>query len=172
MKLRIFSLTASILLAACSAQSPEPAPVAAVADKPVEDIECKDAGYQLLPAGMQVPFAHHLRADHVFTVKTNGQLRRRVALEFLEGNGESVLSSVDQAMLASGYKTRVRKTQPNGDIVIQYVKKGQGNISVTLVSKMAGNPNHPDTKGVLIYGYPLSTPAAQVKQAPKPAAAG
>lgn len=127
------------------------------------------AGYRFLPEGLDVPVAYHLRADRIYRTKT-GRLRRRTALEFLEGDADSVLASVEKEMVEARYKARPGTTQPNNNIHVPYIRKGGPNVNVMVNPEAGDNPHHPDAKGMLYYDYPLDDPAVPPATGPQESA--
>lgn len=173
-------IVAIILATGCSSQQPAARPEATASTPdtkepitPRQDGQpCANAdGYQLLPEQLVVPVAHHLRADRIYT---NGkdQLRRRVVLEFLEGDVASALASVDSAMVAAGFNARPRREQPNGNTVIPYVRNGFGNITVVANPSIGDNPSHPAAKGILAFDFPAAVQAQPIVAPAAEASAG
>lgn len=160
MKSAFYSVLCLLMLASCKPE--EPAATVATAtpaagETAATTTACPPAvvGYRFLPEGLDVPVAYHLRADRFYTA-ADGRLRRRVALEFLEGDADSVRASVEESMVRAGYKSRPSKTLKNNDIHTPYVKKGVPNIAVMINVEAGESPHHPDAKGMLIYDYPLA----------------
>lgn len=163
MKSVFYSVLCLLMLASCKQEEPATT-VATVTPAASETAATTNAcppaafGYQFLPEGLDVPVVYHLRADRFYTAK-DGRLRRRVALEFLEGDADSVRASVEEAMVKAGYKSRPSKTLKNNDIHTPYVKKGVPNIAVMINAEAGESPHHPDAKGVLVYDYPMAVAA-------------
>jgi hypothetical protein len=143
------ALTALLFLASCKPNGNTAADTAAGA-KPCPPAA---AGYRFLPGSLDVPVAYHLRSDRIAATREN-QPRRRVTLEFLEGDVDSVLASVEGAMAKAGYKARPVKDHEDGSVVRRFVKRGAG-ITVTVSPKVGDKPANPDAKGVIIYAYAL-----------------
>lgn len=160
MKPALSAVIGLLFLVSCSSEKPAaPEPVAtAPAATP---IPCPPtvSGYRFLPEQLEVPVDYHIRVDRLYT-SLNDQPRRRIALEFLEGDADSVLASVEQAMLKAGYEARPRRIQPNDNIIAPFVKKGGTSLTVMLNPNAGDKPSNPEAKGVLIYDYPLG-PAHQ-----------
>lgn len=150
-----------IVFAGCS-QSAPPATVeapgtitaASTADARAAQPCSEPTGYQPLPAKLALEVRYHLRADRIYTNK-NDQGRRRVVLEFLDGDIDSTLASVEDAMTAAGFVARPRKDQPNGNIVIPYVRKDYGNITVVANPSAGDNPSNPAAKGTVAFDFPV-----------------
>lgn len=161
MKSAVYSVLCLLILASCKPTEPATAVVratqAAITETAATTKACPPAviGYRFLPEGLDVPVNYHLRADRIYTAKDN-RLRRRVVLEFLEGDSDSVRTSVEEALVKAGYESRPSKTLKNNDIHTPYVKKGAPNIAVMINPEVGGKPYHPDAKGMLIYDYPLT----------------
>lgn len=166
MKSAFYSVFCVLILASC--KPGEPATTVATAtqpaatETPVTTNACPPSviGYRFLPEGLDVPVAYHLRADRFYTAKDD-RLRRRVALEFLEGDADSVRVSVEEAMVKAGYESRPSKILKNNDIHTLYIKKGVPNIAVMVNPEAGETPHHPDAKGMLIYDYPLAVAVQQ-----------
>lgn len=118
----------------------------------------EQTGYQFLPAGVSLGLPFHLRADRLYTNK-HDQARRRVVLEFLEGNVDSTLKTVEESMIAAGFTARPRRDQPNGNIIIPYAKRDYGSITV-VVNPLAGdNPSNSAALGTVTFDYPADVTA-------------
>lgn len=160
------TLTAAVvlILAGCNqpattaeaTQAPA-APQASAA--PAAACEPQATGYQWLPEGLVLDIPYHLRADRIYINKNNVQ-RRRVVLEFLDGDAESTLASVDKSMTTAGFTARPRKDQPNGNIVVPYMKKGFGGITVIASATAGDKPSNPAAKGTITFDLPATTPVA------------
>src|SRR5688500_13801654 len=101
MKPTFLAIAALFLLVSCKQDGN------AAADAPAAAKSCAPAvaGYRFLPGSLEVPVAYHLRTDRI-TATNENQRRRRVTLEFLEGDVASVQASVEGAMAKAGYKAR------------------------------------------------------------------
>lgn len=123
--------------------------------------EGQGAGYAWLPAGLALDIAYHLRADRIYTSKNDVQ-RRRVVLEFLDGDVDSVLAATEKSMIAAGFTARPRRDQPNGNIIVPYVKRGYGSITVVASATPGDNPSNPGAKGMVAFDFPAGEAAAVV----------
>lgn len=168
-------LLATVLLgvAGCS-QRPEaaqPATTSQAAAVPATAAAapCEEpTGYQWQPADLAFDLPYHLRADRIYGARDESS-RRRVVLEFLEGTPESVLASVEQAMLAAGFQARPRREPGNGNLIAPFAKKGYGSIAVVINGSAGDNPSHPEAKGTIAFDYPVA-PAGRETPTPSPAA--
>lgn len=160
-------LAGLIILAGCNqASTPPPSPtvagepvgLVAAADAPVACPE--DTGYKLLPANLVLSIPYHLRADRIY-VNKHDAVRRRVVLEFLEGDAATSLASVNQSMVAAGFAARARREQPNGNIIVPYARKDYGSITVVASALPGDNPSNPMAKGTITFDFP-GTQAAPV----------
>lgn len=160
MKHNAVLLAGLIILAGCnqaSAPSPSPdgagEPVGLVA-APDAPISCpEDTGYQILPANLALSIPYHLRADRIY-VNKHDAVRRRVVLEFLEGDAATTLASVDRSMVAAGFTARPRREQPNGNIIVPYARKDYGSITVVASALPGDNPSNPMAKGTIAFDFP------------------
>ena len=149
MKPTFLAIAALFLLVSCK----QDGNTAADAVATVKSCPPAVAGYRFLPGSLDVPVAYHLRTDRITTTKEN-QRRRRVTLEFLEGDVASVLASVESAMAKAGYKARTLKEREDGSVTRRFVRRGVG-IIVIISPKVGDRPGNPDAKGVLTYSYSL-----------------
>lgn len=170
MKHNLLAAATLITLLGCS----QPAPVTTQADTPVTSaattpeaalLACPEqTGYQLMPAGVSLDIPYHVRVDRIY-VHENGDSRRRIVLEYLEGDVETALSAADKSIVAAGFTAQKRRAQPNGEIAIPYAKKGHSSILVIAKASPGDKPSNPAAKGTLALDYVLdagadSAPAA------------
>lgn len=132
-----------------TAATPAPATTGAETLPPCNGL----AGYQVLPADITLSFPYHLRADRIY-VNKNGQERRRVVLEYLDGDADAILAAVDKSMIVAGFVPRPRKEQPNGNIVIAYAQKAYGSIIVVANASAGDKPSNPAARGTVAFDYP------------------
>lgn len=130
-----------------------PPPTVASVEAPSAQPCAEQAGYQLLPAGIRIGLPYHFRADRLYANK-HDQVRRRVVLEFLEGNVDSTLKTVAESMTAAGFMARPRRDQPNGNIIIPYVRNDYGSITVVVSPLPGDNPSNPAARGTVTFDYP------------------
>lgn len=150
-----------VALAGCS----KPAPTAAVTTAAVPvtaaapTVSCPaQSGYQWMPANLVLDVPYHLHADRIYKTQKDG-LRRRVMLEFLEGDSNSVLAQVDKSLTTAGFQARPRiEASKEADVVIPYDKAGYGNVVVYVDSSPGDNPSNPDAKGILSFDFPIGMP--------------
>jgi hypothetical protein len=137
-----------------------PETVASV-EAPLAQPCAEQTGYQLLPAGVSLGLPYHLRADRLYTNK-HDQARRRIVLEFLEGNVDSTLKTVEESMITAGFTARPRRDQPNGNIIIPYAKRDYGSITVVVNPLPGDNPSNSAALGTVTFDYPADgkAPAA------------
>jgi hypothetical protein len=168
MKSNVLIAAALLAMTGCTPQSTPPAVTDAAVPAPAQAPEaaaCAPAGYQLLPAGIALSIPYHLRADRIYSSK-DGQSRRRIVLEYLDSDAGAVLASVESSMLASGFKARPRRDQPNGNIVVPYLKRDFGNLQLVLNPSPGDKPSNPAAKGTLALDFPFGdTVAATVAAA-------
>ena len=170
MKEILLATAVALALAACSRPQPaadiaptataETAAIAGAAPLP-----CAEPGYALLPKGITLEFPYHLRADRVYLDK-QGNERRRVVLEFLDGDVESTLAAADASLVRSGFAARSRRNQPNGNIVVPYARKGTPGITVFGSSTVGPNPSNPAAKGTIALDYARMPVAPAAPPAP------
>ena len=150
MKRTFLTLTALLFLASCKPDGNATADTAATA-KPCPPAV---AGYRFLPGRLDVPVAYHLRTDRI-TATNENQRRRRVTLEFLEGDVASVQASVEGAMAKAGYRARTLQEREDGSVTRRFIKRKGVGIIVIISPKVGDRPANPDAKGLLTYSYPL-----------------
>jgi hypothetical protein len=127
---------------------------------------CSEApGYNPFPQGIAPAFAYHLRSDRLYVHK-NGKNRRRLTIEFLDGDANAALASFEQSMSAAGFKARPRKDGADGRITTPFAKKGFGTVIATAIPSPGPNPANPAAKGVLSIDYPMDTDVAATTAQP------
>lgn len=160
MKLAIPVISCLFAMAACS----NPAPTAAVEDlSPSAEVATEpcpeQAGYIAFPEGVALDIPYHLRADRIYIHK-NGKERRRVSVEFLDGDAGTALASFEQSMIRAGFTAKPRKDMPNGNVTMAFGKKGFGTVRLVAVSTPGPKPSNPGAKGVISMDYPADNVTA------------
>lgn len=150
MKHMLWALALAGLLAGCPAQD-RPDQAATPAGKPVP---------QALPQGFVLRFAHDFRGDTLVTVTPREQ-RRRVTVEYLEGEPADIVASLAGSALDAGFKSgRWQQTQ-DGRISFFAHKGGYGQLRAEITP--GGRLSHPAAKGAVVLGWPVrSRPPAPV----------
>ncbi|GAA3931505.1 hypothetical protein [Luteimonas lutimaris] len=162
----IFALL-TMLVAGCSQQ---PTPDAATeADEspaaPVEQVVEKPARGALeepLPEGVQLNFRYHVRGDRVLD-KDGRRDRRRVGMEYLEGDQGTTFASVEKSMTAAGFTLRDRKEMDNGNIRAKFAKPRYGTVIVTVTPGMDVKARNPAAVGRIFLSWPV--PKAEESEA-------
>lgn len=149
------------LLAIAGCNNPRPAvlPVAgttaATEAAPETAAACpEETGYKLFPEAMKLAIPYHLRGDRIYVHK-NGQQRRRVTVEFLEGDVGTALAAFEQSMVTAGFKAGPRNDGADGKITMPFSKKGFGTAHVSAMPTVGPKPSNPDAKGVISIDYPM-----------------
>lgn len=181
MKHFLMIVAMSVFLTACSPteqpaqnQPGDAGPAASVDAVPAHGDSTHEIGQPLpvplgsfgLPAGVVLTFPNHIRADISYKDQA-GKNRRHLVLEYLDGDGATTLASIDQSMLAAGYKSGPKRVQPSGKVAIPYVKQGVDNIIVVLDPSAVVKPRDPAAKGTITLQFtgegaaPISTNASR-----------
>lgn len=144
-----------LLLAGCSGQEGS-------ADR-TDIIESDGVCYGLpLPGGISIDIPFHFRGDRIYSQKS-GAVRRRVELEFLSGDGRSVLDSARTSMLKAGYAVDGDEVEKgSGTVAQRYVKEDSHAVWITVYGAPPKNPSNPDSLGMIAYGWEVSPAAGKV----------
>ena len=165
---RHFSLAAAVLfsLAACgdgtgpAPASPATAEPAASSPEPTERAPRAVRGELAapLPEGVSLPFAYYVRSDAA-TESKQGLPRRRIRLEFLEGDAATVLGQVRAAFASAGFSAGEDAAAGNGATRVNFRKDGYGR--VTAVVGPIANAVDPRAQGQLILDWPAEDPGGE-----------
>lgn len=104
-----------------------------------------------LPEGVVLPFRYHVRSDGPSATE-QGAPRRRMRLEFLEGDVATVAGQVEDALVAAGFTVGGTDTTDAGATRTNYRKDGFGR--VTAVVGPTGDAVDPEARGLLILDWP------------------
>lgn len=174
MKLRIFLVSAIVFSAACSGPKQ---PVAQDASAVAQDASAKAELSQSCPetppfysplpdTSLKFNFPFHLKSDRIYAAG-NGEARRGIVLEFLDGDSEQTWSSLDASLIAAGYAPAAEiKVDQAGKKQRPYSKNGAPGLSIAVSSDPSTNPANPDAKGVIWISWRLTPPAANGATSP------
>lgn len=160
---RILAVLAVVALAAaCSEQS---APTKAASEGAASSdatapvaAACPEApaGYQPFPAGVTTTLDYHLRSDRIYTHAASGKLRRRVALEFLEGDAAAAQAALTESLKDAGFRAKPGKQRPGGATTLAFAKSGLGILKMVVRPAAPARPAHPDARGEISLDYPAT----------------
>lgn len=141
------------IAAGCSNDHSAPITEAQPAANTAAPLDCPaiTTGYSYLPADVVFRFKHHLRNDR-FTQDKQGNTRRRVAMEFLEGGTDTIARQIEQSMLEAGYTLGGIESNPEST-VMKFRKKGKALTVVSILSSAGDNPVAPDAVGLVIVNF-------------------
>lgn len=148
----------ALLAAGCSNQQ-SPDPGASQEAKPAAPTATRESASDgklagPLPEGVELGFRHYVRSDHVVE-RGDKPDRRAIELEYLEGDNESTLSSIDRSLRAAGFRQRSRKRQPNGNIRAKFDKAGFGTVIVTITPTMDRKARAAEAIGRIVLDWPV-----------------
>ena len=168
MKKTFLAIALVTLVAACgerdapdAVQAPNTDSAAAGPDRPARARQLEQA----LPEGVELGFRYHLRNDEVLQ-RPGRPARRRVGLEYLEGDQQSVFESIDGSLVSAGFAERDRSSPQSGNIRVKYAKKGIGTVIVTVTPPGDEKTYHEDGIGRVLLDWPRprSTAAKQTSE--------
>lgn len=110
-----------------------------------------NSGYAYLPGGVVFRFKHHLRNDRFVQGKA-GDVRRRVALELLDGSAGTISRQIEQSMTAAGYNLAGTEAS-HGKTVMRFRKKGRPLTQISILPSAGANPVSPDAIGLIIVDF-------------------
>lgn len=166
MKNILFALAVTGLLAACSVEEPGQA-VAPTGDAAVPaDGGAIQRGQPLprpLPQGFALRFPHDFRAESVVPATPREQ-RRRVTVEYLEGDAGDIVASLASSALDAGFKSGRWQVARDGRISFFAYKGGYGQMRAEI--SPGGRLSNPAAKGLVVLGWPVrvrpgTAPAAE-----------
>lgn len=103
-----------------------------------------------LPGGATLPFKHHIRVDRVIENKA-GAKRRRVDVEFLDGDVAATVKGVESAMVAAGYRLRADDPRDvDGEVRLRFIKKGEPTVMAVISPNPGRNPSSSKVKGTVV----------------------
>lgn len=166
-KLVVAAVAASVLLvaAACSREPEQPIQrdtgVEASRQAPDGTRRGKEKSREPLPERIALDFRNQLRNDRIVERKGR-KSRRKVVLEYLEGNQTSTFDSIQRSLDAAGFTLRDRKQMENGNVRTKFDKRGYGTIIVTITADMDVTARNPAALGRVILDMPVARgPSAQ-----------
>ena len=150
MKYGLITILIATALTACGQQKQDAQPIA----EPVSTaVTCPETdGYRVFPAGLSIDLPYHLRSDRIIP-NEKGE-RRRVVIEYLEGDAATALTSIAGSLEQAGFAEKSRKDVADGVVSAIFSKKGVGLIYVRITADPGKNPSHPAAKGLAQIGYP------------------
>ncbi|HET6435865.1 MAG TPA: hypothetical protein VFG18_09225 [Xanthomonadaceae bacterium] len=152
MKHMLWALALAGLVAGCSAQDQPDQAAAPAAGQPVP---------QALPQGFVLRFAHDFRGETLVAVTPREQ-RRRVTVEYLEGEPADIVASLADSAVRAGFKSGRWQQAKDGGISFFAHKGGYGQLRAEITP--GGRLSHPAARGVVVLGWPVrsrpSAPAA------------
>lgn len=159
---RHFSVAAAALfaLAACGEKTTDPTPASPATEKPAASAAApaerapRVARGELaapLPEGVVLPFAYYVRSDAASESK-QGVPRRRIRLEFLEGDAATVLGQLQAAFASAGFSAGEGTATGNDATRMNFRKGGYGR--VTAVVGPVANAVDPKAQGQVILDWP------------------
>lgn len=149
-------LLAALALTGCGKEpvSTAPTPAANHGSINATTAECAESAvnYDPMPEGMTVNIPYHLRGDRIYA-DAKGNYRRRVTLEYLDGDAGSVFDAAFMSLTSAGYVAK-KKWEKDGRFGSGFNKKGVGALLLSVNPKAVPKPAHPDAKGMLVLDYP------------------
>lgn len=155
MKSRLAVPLVVVALVACSGNESLPK-VAGTAPEPATS--CASGFWDSpLPEGISIDIAFHPKSDRIYAKE--GAVRRRVEVEFLEGDASQAFASAKNSMIAAGY--RIEGTEHDygrGKVSQAFMKDRMPRVWVTIYPSAGKEPFNPEAKGVLAFGWQVSPP--------------
>ncbi|MGY1425753.1 hypothetical protein [Lysobacter sp. A289] len=159
MRYLIAIAVATILVVGCSEQSQETAAVDVTSGAPVASTDSTTANSRIrqltepLPEGVELAFPYHLRSDRIVEREERSD-RRRIGLEYLAGDKESIFAGIEQSLVAAGFEQRERKDSENGNIRAKFDKSKVGIVIVTVTPSNDSKADHSDARGRILLDWP------------------
>ena len=154
MKKSILALLVAGLVAGCGQGASDPDTGAAdaalgvgadQASEPAVTTESPDISF---PEGIELDFPHIMRGERVVT-HDDGREVRRVSLEYLEGDQQSIFASIAESLSDAGFSEREVDDRPGGNIRARYGKGKFGPVIVLVF------PEEQDGGGQVRLDFPL-----------------
>lgn len=151
-------LSGAIFMASCSSQNSSPqaaAPRDGAISASVKG--CASSGLYAPIPGFNLSIPVHMRSDKIYT-KKDGEVRRGVMLEYLQGDADSALSAVAKAFGDMGYLSKgPPSTDGIGQIRQQFQKDGKG-LFLGVSPEPGKSPANPEAKGTIWISWQLQAP--------------
>jgi len=106
-----------------------------------------------LPANVQLGFPHHLQSDYYY-LNVRRMIRRRVVMQYLQGDAAQVQQAVKAAMLSAGFALYDTRGEQAGQIHDRYLKKGYGMAHVLIAPIVAPDAGSLVVKGTVAFDLP------------------
>lgn len=164
MKPKLVLLFSTVLLvSACS--GPEAPPATSSTSAPDVVIAPPTPFYSPLPDDtVRFDFPFQLASDRYYATD-KGETRRRLVLEYLDGDATQVWTKIELAMGEAGYQLQNQSEAGTGKGT--FSKKSKRSIFVDTTGKRTAEPAHPDAVGTVWISWSVN----DVTIPPKPASA-
>ena len=116
------------------------------------------AGYRPLPGGVELGLNAHLRRDRIYKTK-NGDTRRKVVYEVLDGTQQEAVAKVQGARTAAGYVAQPRKDGKREAFVIPYKKEKAATLNVEFNPRAGRKPSNPKAKHLVTVDWRVKAAA-------------
>lgn len=162
----VLLLSSALLLGACDNGTQETTGAATTAGAQASS-DCPAPFYQVLPdPALRFDFRFHIATDRMY--QTNkGEARRRIVMEYLEGNATQAWNRVESAMVAAGYVLRSERVVVAGKGT--FTKAGSPSLFVDTTGASVKDPAHPQARGTIWISWPDSSAKFPAKKKPAPA---
>jgi hypothetical protein len=107
---------------------------------------------QALPQGFALHFPFDFQEDVVVSVNARDQ-RRRVTVEYLEGDSKMIMASLARSALEAGFQSGRWQLLKDGSIYFFAYKGGYGQMRAEI--KSGGNLRNASAKGTVVTGWPV-----------------
>jgi len=158
--------SAALLVSACSGPDASPAATSATPTTSVAPVaEAATPFYSPLPDdAVHFDFPFQLASDRYY-VTDKGETRRRLVLEYLDGDATQVWSKIQLAMGEAGYQLRNKSEADTGKGTFY---KNKSPLFIDTNGKQPADPAHPAAVGTIWVSWPVT----DVTIPPKSASAG
>jgi hypothetical protein len=161
----VLLFSAALLASACSGPDASPTTSATPATSASPAAAAPTPFYSPLPDdAVHFDFPFQLASDRYY-VTDKGETRRRLVLEYLDGDATQVWNKIEQSMGKAGYQLRNKSEAGTGKGTFY---KNNHPIFVNTTGKRPGDPAHPAAVGTVWISWPVT----DVTIPPKPASAG
>lgn len=146
---------ATMLIACERNDSPAPAPQPSAPTAATTPAGPKPATPDTLPDGVRLSFPHEVVYDKVLTGKS-GEQRRRIIVEYLDGDAAAVEKALTEGFQAAGYRNAGDRQLPGGKRIVFLNPQSKARVYATFASGAQQRFHNKDAQGTVSFSWPTA----------------